>query len=65
MPSVTNVPLPPLPPVVGDLVPPELLANVIQFAFAPSGSATGPPCRAQGPYDFGGEVTQYPHVNEK
>ncbi len=65
VPTVTNVPLPPLPPIVGDLVPPALLANVIQFAFAPAGSATGPPCRLQGPYDFGGEVTQYPHVNEK
>jgi phospholipid/cholesterol/gamma-HCH transport system substrate-binding protein len=65
VPTVSNVPLPPLPPIVGDLVPPALLANVIQYAFAPSGSATAPPCRLQGAYDFGGEVTQYPHVNEK
>ena len=27
--------------------------------------SAGPPCRPQGPYDFGGEVTQYPHVNER
>jgi phospholipid/cholesterol/gamma-HCH transport system substrate-binding protein len=65
VPSVSNAPLSPLPPIVGDLIPPELLATVIQFAFAPSGSGAAPPCRPQGSYDFGGEVTQYPHVNEK
>jgi phospholipid/cholesterol/gamma-HCH transport system substrate-binding protein len=66
VPTVTNVPLPPLPPVVGDLVPPELLDRIIEFAFAGNPSAVpAPPCRLQGRYDFGGEVTQYPHVNEK
>jgi hypothetical protein len=51
---------------VGDLIPPELLNNVIQFAFAGQpGGGPAPPCRAQGSYDFGGEVTQYPHVNER
>jgi phospholipid/cholesterol/gamma-HCH transport system substrate-binding protein len=66
VPTVSNVPLPPLPPSVGDLVPPALLNNVITYAFAGNPSAVpAPPCRLQGPYDFGGEVTQYPHVNEK
>jgi len=30
-----------------------------------NGSAAAPPCRLQGKYDFGGEVTQYPHVRER
>jgi phospholipid/cholesterol/gamma-HCH transport system substrate-binding protein len=65
-PLPTNVPLPPLPPAVGDLVPDELLANILEFAFAGAGrAAPAPPCRQQGRYDFGGEVTQYPHVNER
>jgi phospholipid/cholesterol/gamma-HCH transport system substrate-binding protein len=66
VPSVTNVPLPPLPPAVGDLVPAALLQNIIQFAFAgQNGGGPAVPCRLQGRYDFGGEVTQYPHVNER
>ncbi|HET8756446.1 MAG TPA: MlaD family protein [Solirubrobacteraceae bacterium] len=66
-PLPTNVPLPPLPPAIGDvLVPDELLANILQFAFAGAGrAAPAPPCRQQGRYDFGGETTQYPHVNER
>ncbi len=65
-PTVTNVPVPPVPPIVGILVPPALLNNIIEFAFAGKpGAAPAPPCRPQGKYDFGGEVTQYPHVNEK
>jgi phospholipid/cholesterol/gamma-HCH transport system substrate-binding protein len=66
IPTVTNVPLPPLPPAIGDLVPDDLLNNIIQFAYAgTNGSAPAPPCRLQGRYDFGGEVTQYPHVNAR
>jgi phospholipid/cholesterol/gamma-HCH transport system substrate-binding protein len=65
-PLITNTPLPPLPPAVGDLVPDELLENIREFAFAGAGRATpAPPCRLQGRYDFGGEVTQYPHVRER
>jgi hypothetical protein len=66
VPSVTNVPLPPLPPAVGDLVPDTLLQNIIQFAFAgQNGGGPAVPCRLQGRYDFGGVVTQYPHVNAR
>jgi phospholipid/cholesterol/gamma-HCH transport system substrate-binding protein len=67
VPSVTNTPLPPLPPVVGDLVPDDLLNNIVQFAFNGTNGTgvTAPPCRLQGRYDFGGEVTQYPHVRER
>jgi virulence factor Mce-like protein len=63
VPTVTNVPL---LPIVGNLVPPELLANIQQFGFGGAGrNVAAPPCRPQGPYDFGGEVTQYPHVRER
>ena len=65
VPTVTNVPLPPLPPIVGDLVPPDLLDRMIQFAFAPAGSGAGRRAACRARYDFGGEVTQYPHVNER
>jgi hypothetical protein len=66
VPTVTNTPLPPLPPAVGDLIPPELLANIIQFGFGgTNGAAAAPPCRLQGKYNFGGETTQYPHVRER
>ena len=66
IPRVTNVPLPPLPPIVGDLVPTELLNNIITYAFnGTNGSGTAVPCRLQGPYNFSGEVTQYPHVRER
>jgi phospholipid/cholesterol/gamma-HCH transport system substrate-binding protein len=66
VPSVTNTPLPPLPPIIGGLVPSELLNNVITFAFnGTNGGGAAPPCRLQGPYNFSGEITQYPHVRER
>jgi phospholipid/cholesterol/gamma-HCH transport system substrate-binding protein len=67
VPSVTSVPALPLPPPVADLVPQDLLDRVIEFAFAgqPGSNGPAPPCRNQGPYNFGGEITQYPHVNER
>jgi virulence factor Mce-like protein len=62
VPPVTNT----LPPPLSDLIPPVLLNNIIQFAYGgTNGSAAAPPCRLQGPYDFGGEVTQYPHVRAR
>ena len=65
-PGITNVPLPPLPPAVADEIPDELLDRIITFAFAgdPSNVPVAP-CRLQGPYDFGGEITQYPHVRAR
>jgi phospholipid/cholesterol/gamma-HCH transport system substrate-binding protein len=66
VPNITNVPLPPFPPSVGDLVPQDLLNRIVQFAFAGSPSnVPAPPCRLQGRYNFGGEITQYPHVNAR
>ena len=65
-PTITNVPLPPLLPSVGDLVPQELLDRIIEFGFGGTpGNIPAPPCRIQGPYNFGGEITQYPHVGER
>jgi virulence factor Mce-like protein len=73
-PTITNVappslpsPLPiPLPPVLEELVPDTLLDQIIRFAFADRpGTGIAVPCRPQGDYDVGGEVTQYPHVRER
>jgi phospholipid/cholesterol/gamma-HCH transport system substrate-binding protein len=51
---------------VGDLISDELLARIVEFAFAgQNGGGPAVPCRLQGRYDFGGEVTQYPHVNDR
>ena len=67
VPDVSNTPVVPLPPLVGDLVPDELLDRIVESAFAgqPGTNGPAPPCRLQGPYNFGGEVTQYPHVNDR
>ena len=67
VPDISNLPVLPLPPGVDDLIPEELLNRIVQFAFAgqPGVNGPAPPCRLQGPYSFGGEVTQYPHVNER
>ena len=70
VPTITNVPAPspvPLPiPIPTDLIPAALLDQIIQFGFAGRpGSQTAVPCRPQGPYTFGGETTQYPHVGER
>jgi virulence factor Mce-like protein len=63
LPPITQVPL--TPDQAQALIPNDLLQRIQQFAFGggagPSGLA--PPCRKQGPFDFGGEKTQYPHVN--
>ena len=50
MPSVTNVPLPPLPPAVGDLVPRRAARqhHPVRLRTAPA-NAPAPPCRAAGP----------------
>jgi phospholipid/cholesterol/gamma-HCH transport system substrate-binding protein len=66
VPAITNVPAPPLPPPLDDLISDELLDNIVTYAFGGTqrgGAAV--PCRPQGPYNFGGEVTQYPHVRER
>jgi virulence factor Mce-like protein len=56
-----------IPPTIGEgLIPDELLSNILEFAYAGAGrNAPAPPCRQQSKYNFGGETTQYPHVNER
>jgi virulence factor Mce-like protein len=66
LPPIPQVPL--TPEQAQALIPNELLQRVQEFAF---GGATGggtvpaPPCRKQGPFTFGGQTTQYPHVNAR
>jgi phospholipid/cholesterol/gamma-HCH transport system substrate-binding protein len=64
------VPVPTVPPTplttqqLQALVPNELLDRINKFAFnnAPGGSVPAPPCKNQGPYTYGGDTSQYPHV---
>jgi phospholipid/cholesterol/gamma-HCH transport system substrate-binding protein len=62
------VPLPPIPQVpltpeqATALIPNDLLQRIQHYAFG-DGTVGAPPCRKQGLFDFGGEKTQYPHVN--
>jgi phospholipid/cholesterol/gamma-HCH transport system substrate-binding protein len=47
------------------VIPPALEANVQTYFFntAPGTATAAPACRQQGSFPFGGEVTQFPHVN--
>ena len=69
LPPVTLPPIPqiPLTPEQAEaLIPDELLAQIQQYAFGVGGAGVvAPPCRKQGPFEFGGERTQYPHVNAR
>jgi virulence factor Mce-like protein len=63
--GVLPFPLPDLLPGQAEqLIPDELLERINQFGFA-GGEVPAPPCRPQGPYDFSGERTQYPHVRAR
>jgi ABC-type transporter Mla subunit MlaD len=57
----------PTPVLVPDptLIPTDLFNNIQKFFFGTltNGSVAAPPCKQQGKFPFGGEVTQYPHVN--
>jgi phospholipid/cholesterol/gamma-HCH transport system substrate-binding protein len=64
LPTLVTEPQPGLPIDPTTLIPPELAANVQKFFFgATDGNVPAPPCKQQGKFPFGGEVTQYPHVN--
>jgi phospholipid/cholesterol/gamma-HCH transport system substrate-binding protein len=65
LPPIPQVPL--TPEQAEALVPDELLQRIQDFAF---GGATGqgvvsPPCRKQGPFEFGGKRTQYPQIDAR
>lgn len=65
VPVPTAVPTPPpnplsaLTPVVD-----QLIQQINQFAF-PVASQGATPCKKQGPFNVGGETTQYPHLKAK
>jgi phospholipid/cholesterol/gamma-HCH transport system substrate-binding protein len=64
-PTLVTAPQPGLPIDPTSLIPPDLAANVQKFFFGPltNGQVAAPQCKQQGKFPFGGEVTQYPHVN--
>jgi virulence factor Mce-like protein len=65
LPPIPQVPL--TPEQAEALIPDELLAQIQTFAFGGNGGpgVVAPPCRKQGPFTFGGQTTQYPHVNAR
>jgi virulence factor Mce-like protein len=65
VPTIVTQPQPGLPVDPSSLIPPDLAANVQKFFFGPTsgGAVAAPACKQQGKFTFGGEVTQYPHVN--
>jgi ABC-type transporter Mla subunit MlaD len=65
VPTIVTQPQPGLPIDPSSLIPPDLAANVQKFFFGTTsgGAVAAPACKQQGKFTFGGEVTQYPHVN--
>jgi phospholipid/cholesterol/gamma-HCH transport system substrate-binding protein len=63
LPPIPQVPL--SPAQAQALIPDQLLQQIQQFTGlnGTPASSLAPPCRPQGKYTFGGETTQYPHVN--
>ncbi len=63
VPTLVTQPQPGLPIDPLSLIPADLATNVQKFFFGTTGTVAAPPCKQQGKFPFGGEVTQYPHVN--
>src|SRR4051794_26631927 len=66
LPPIPQIPL--TPAQAEALIPDDLLQRIEHFAFggqANGGTVPAPSCRLQGKYTFGGETTQYPHVNAR
>jgi phospholipid/cholesterol/gamma-HCH transport system substrate-binding protein len=65
LPTLVTQPQPGLPIDPLSLIPADLAANVQKFFFGTTsnGAVAAPACKQQGKFPFGGEVTQYPHVN--
>jgi phospholipid/cholesterol/gamma-HCH transport system substrate-binding protein len=57
----------PVPTLLPDtsLIPATLQANIQTFFFGPltNGAVAAPACKQQSKFPFGGELTQFPHVN--
>ena len=53
----------PLAPLTDDID--KLIQQINQFAFPVTSGAPAPPCKKQGPFNFGGDSSQYPHVKSK
>ncbi|MCW3012790.1 MAG: hypothetical protein JWO90_3194 [Solirubrobacterales bacterium] len=41
----------------------RIIGDLVSRVGGPATQTAAPPCRQQGKFDFGGELTQYPHVN--
>jgi hypothetical protein len=65
LPPIPQVPL--TPDQAAALIPADLLQRIQNIVFGgPGGTGVAaPPCRKQGLFEFGGERTQYPHVNAR
>jgi len=63
LPPIPQVPL--SPAQAQALIPDSLLQQIQHFAFGDGAapSALAPACKKQGPFDFNGTKSQYPHVN--
>jgi phospholipid/cholesterol/gamma-HCH transport system substrate-binding protein len=65
LPTLVTQPQPGLPIDPLSLIPADLAANIQKYFFGTTsnGAVAAPACKQQGKFPFGGEVTQYPHVN--
>jgi phospholipid/cholesterol/gamma-HCH transport system substrate-binding protein len=65
VPTLLTAPQVGLPIDPTTLIPPALAENVQTFFFGTTGNGAvaAPACTQQGKFPFGGELTQYPHVN--
>jgi hypothetical protein len=64
--TVPPIPQVPLSPAQAQaLIPDSLLQQIQHYAFGDGAapSALAPACKKQGPFDFNGTKSQYPHVN--
>jgi virulence factor Mce-like protein len=59
------VPVPTIVPPDVSHIPQSLIDRINQFAFPANNSAPAPPCKKQGKFPVGGELTDYPHLKAK
>ncbi len=66
LPAIPQIPL--TPEQAEALIPDQLLQQIQNLVFGGAAGSAGvasPPCKKQGPFTFGGETTQYPHLNAR